>query len=55
VILVLMVQVLRRSPLRFRPGVAWTLLGVAALMVVFDFVAPVQQWLLLHGPVMRAG
>jgi hypothetical protein len=44
-----------RIPSRLRAPLAWGVLGVALAAVVFDFVAPAQRWLLLHGPPLRVG
>jgi hypothetical protein len=44
-----------RLPARVRTPVAWGLLGIGLVMVIFDLVAPAQRWLLLHGPPIRVG
>ena len=55
VVLLLMVTATRRLPEPVRPAVAWSGLGVAVVLVAFDLVAPLQRWLLLHGPPVRVG
>lgn|GEM_PF-6617639 len=47
--------VVRRLPARVQVSSAWALLGVTIVLVVFDLIAPVQQWLLLHALPWRVG
>jgi hypothetical protein len=54
-ILMIMGLVIARLPSRVRMVGVWVVLGVALLMAIFDLAAPVQQWLLLHGPPVRVG
>ena len=44
-----------RLPERVKSIGVWVVLAVALIVAVFDFAAPVQRWLLLHGPPMRVG
>ena len=53
VVLFVLVQFFRR--LRGRGPVGWGVLVVGALVVVLDLAAPLQRWLLLHGPPWRVG
>ena len=44
-----------RMPPRLRTPLAWGVLGVALVFVLFGLVGPAQRWLLLHGPPLRVG
>ena len=44
-----------RLPARVRKLGVWVVLLMALLVAVFDLAAPVQRWLLLHGPPLRVG
>ena len=44
-----------RLPPRLRAPVAWSVLGIAFVFILFGLVGPVQRWLLLHGPPLRVG
>jgi len=55
IVLLALGYVTGRMPSRLRVPLGWGILGVALVMIVFDFVAPVQRWLLLHGPPLPLG
>ena len=54
-VLIVFAYAMGRLPSCVRGLLAWGVLGVALVAILFDFVAPAQRWLLLHGPPMRVG
>jgi hypothetical protein len=44
-----------RLPSRVKSLGVWFVLASALVVAIFDLAAPVQRWLLLHGPPVRVG
>ena len=44
-----------RLPARVKSIAPWAVLALALLIAIFDLAAPIQRWLLLHGPPVRVG
>ena len=44
-----------RLPARVKLPLAWVFIGLAFVIAIFDLAAPLQRWLLLHGPPVRVG
>ena len=55
IVLVLLGLIVSRLPARVKAIGPWFVLALALVVAIFDLAAPIQRWLLLHGPPVRVG